>query len=269
MSSSQWKEKQPFLTHLSSTSAIPVGKQTNKKKTKTKKRDLVLINKMVHQELQRPRAFLWGSRVVLEGRHWEHLQGSMITWSVRLNNFPSITWYYIKKVNLNEQMDALFICQNELDVKTNLSPSYFSYQSFLKAFPHIFPSWAQPFLQGLPTQSLGVVDLLGESQPEKKHKKNSAFNLWLPDHCEEQRHLFTGHSDQHCTIMLWNSGGDEFTSLILWEQLIFTAFCLLLCALRNECVCEPEGAIFLPVLQIQQPEQQIFDPSPFREVPQN
>lgn len=28
-------------------------------------------------------------------------------------------------------MDALFICQKELNVKTNISPSYFSYQSFI------------------------------------------------------------------------------------------------------------------------------------------
>lgn len=72
------------------------------------------------------------------------------------------------------------------------------------------------FLQELLTQSLGLVDLLGEIQPEKKHRKNSAFNLWLPDHSEEQRHLFTERqNDQRCTITLWISGGDEFTSFIL------------------------------------------------------
>lgn len=70
-----------------------------------------------------------------------HLQGSGISRSGRLNSFPSITWFYTKKGNLNGQIDSFFICQNERDVKNNFSPI----NHLSPGFSHIFQSWAHPF----------------------------------------------------------------------------------------------------------------------------
>lgn len=86
---------------------------------------------------------------------------------------------------------------------------------------------------------------------------------------KSKRHFFTGQSDQHCTITLWVPEGDGFTSLI------FTAFCLLQCAIRNDCVwcvCKlGRGVCARYPCQCFRDNGQVADFwfFPFRDVPQN
>lgn len=73
-------------------------------------------------------------------------------------------------------MGALFIRQYELDVKKNLRHIF-----PINHYPLAFLTYSQVelilCLQGFTTQSLNLVDLLGEVQPEKRGRKNSAFSF--------------------------------------------------------------------------------------------
>lgn len=155
---------------------------------KSKRRDHILIQETVHSELWRN---LGCTSEVLNsaGRtFWSRStckERSRMTLSAK--NFPSIIWHYVKKKKKKRKPNWTIRCfvyisgWNSLFLKVSLLPQICPINHLSHGFSHAFPSWAHPFLWGLLTQSLDLVDLLDKIQPEKKQSKNLAFNLQLTE----------------------------------------------------------------------------------------